>query len=389
MAKIIKAVDWIAENLNIYEQINRTDVSENSVEHRWNPVGIQQEGTNINAEFLNNLQKNGVYGILETTHTIVNNEDKYTVTNFDGIDDIGVFEELKVKVKINEINIGDNPKLILNNIEYPMTYSTETSFSNIKMGQLESNKIYDLTFNGGVFIVESSSLKATDKSLGLVTLERVDSVGMPFRGIFPYENKIITYKEAMELKDGIYSIEGSKYYFCLNNIISGKGMHNFGTLSKKTVPVLTDFAGAKYQTLLEYKPHNYSFGVTSSIMHFWDNSTDLNKNLNTSYNNSGLWTTNVGWSGFNFANPGYAKLGNGLTIQWGTAYGSTHAADYKYFPIAFDNAVLIGVACYGYIAASGSGSGFSMIDKFKFLVSHRTSDTTLLSAAVNWIAIGY
>ena len=50
MAKIIKAVDWIAENLNIYEQINRTDVSQNSVEHRWNPLGIQQEGTNINAE---------------------------------------------------------------------------------------------------------------------------------------------------------------------------------------------------------------------------------------------------------------------------------------------------------------------------------------------------
>lgn len=189
MAKIVKAVDWIAENLNIYEQINRTDVSQNSVEHRWNPLGIQQEGTNINAEFLNTIQKNGVYGILETSHTVVNNEDRYIITNFDGIENIGVFKDLKVQIQVNVTNIWDNPKLVINNIEYSMVYSADTLFSNIKKNQLEANKIYNLTFNGVEFVVENSCLKATENSLGIISLtdirKEVSSLsGAPYNGVF-------------------------------------------------------------------------------------------------------------------------------------------------------------------------------------------------------------
>ena len=167
----------------------------------------------------------------------------------------------------------------------------------------------------------------------------------------------------------------------------GRNISAAGVLKKKTVDMLVT-ASATKQTLLEYFPHNY-YGTSGATMMFWNNSTEMTKSINTSPNCSGLWNVNIGWSGFNLAQPGYAKLGNGMTIQWGSVIASTHMTDYKYFPVAFDNAALIGIACYGYIGASGTGSGFSIIDKFKFLVSHRADNTALVAGAVNWVAIGY
>lgn len=255
MAKIIKAVDWIAENLNIYEQINRTDVSQNSVEHRWNPLGIQQEGTNINAEFLNAIQKNGVYGVLETSHTVVNNEDRYIITNFDGIEGIGVFKDLKVKVQINENNIWDNPKLVINNIEYSMICLTETASSNIKKNQLEENKIYSLIFNGVDFVVENSSLRATEKSIGLTNLidirKEVSSLsGAPYDGVFGPNLKAVVsgktyyywdssrnvYVTYMALKDisnanGILTPDTLNFNNLSNLDLSRRGSRNYGIVS--------------------------------------------------------------------------------------------------------------------------------------------------------------
>ena len=390
MAKITKAIDWTGDFLNIYEQKERKDLAPNAIEHKWTPFGNVQQGTAINAELLNNFQKNGVYGILNTTKETISGVERYVINDFSGIEEFGVFEELKLKIKINDANINDDPKLVLNSVECSMIYSTETSFLNIKKGQLETNKIYNLIFNGSAFIVESSSLKATETSSGLIDLETIYESGMKFRGVFPYENKIMTYKEAMELKDGIYNIEGINNFNCLNiPPIGAKGINNFGILKKKTTQVISSSAQAKFQTTLEYSPHNYNFGVSSVAMHFWDKASELNKNLNTSYDASGLWTINVGWSGFNFSNPGYAKMANGLTIQWGVTAGSTSTADYKYFPIAFDNAVLTGIASYGIFGASGTGSAFEAVDKFKFLATHRNSSSAAVTGSVNWVAIGF
>ena len=173
MAKIKKAIDWEGDFLNIYDQIERKDLSPSAIEHKWTPFGIKKEGTAVNAELLNDFQKNGIYGTLNTVKEIINSIERYIVKDFYGIEEFGVFEELKLKIKISDANNEDNPKLVLNGIEYSMIYSTETSFVNIKKGQLEKNKIYNLIFNGVAFIVESSSLKATADSSGLMSLSDI------------------------------------------------------------------------------------------------------------------------------------------------------------------------------------------------------------------------
>ena len=212
MAKIKKAIDWEGDFLNIYDQIERKDLSPSAIEHKWTPFGIKKEGTAVNAELLNDFQKNGIYGTLNTVKEIINSVERYIIKDFYGIEEFGVFEELKLKIKISDANNEDNPKLVLNSIEYSMIYSTETSFVNIKKGQLEKNKIYNLIFNGVAFIVESSSLKATADSSGLMSLsdirkEIANLSGASYSGIFGSELKNI--------------IAGNSYLYVDNN---GKGI---------------------------------------------------------------------------------------------------------------------------------------------------------------------
>ena len=229
---------------------------------------------------------------------------------------------------------------------------------------------------------------ALEEKPGIITLNEIYESGMPIRGVFPFEDKIITYREALELKDGVYTIQRDKYFSCLNIPRTGKGIHNWGILKKKTYPLLDNLQGSK-QTILEYSPHNYDTGVSSVTMHFWDIESELDMKLNTSFKNSGLWTINVGWDKFSMANPGYAKLANGLTIQWGHIMSSVSNTDYKYFPVAFDNEVFVGLSSYSTIESLGMGTAFQKVDKSRFLLSCRLANGNLVQGHVPWIAIGF
>ena len=126
MAKIIKAADWEGDFLNIYEQIERKDLSPNAIEHKWIPHGVAKQGTSLNANFLNEIQKNSIYGILETNYKNIDNIDKYTIMNFEGIGDTGVFKDLKIKVLITNTNKNDSPKIVINSKEYSILYSVKS-----------------------------------------------------------------------------------------------------------------------------------------------------------------------------------------------------------------------------------------------------------------------
>lgn len=187
---------------------------------------------------------------------------------------------------------------------------------------------------------------ATGENPGIITLNEVYEVGMPFRGLLPYENEVLTYRKAMNLKDGIYSIEGEKNFKCLNIESNGRNIHVWGILKKRTFGIL-ESSGATKQTILEYIPHNYGAGVSGAIMHFWNREASLDLNLNTNFETSGFWITNIGWDKFSMSNSGYAKMSNGLTIQWFSASvnkANGYNGTYFNYPIAFDNATLSIVA---------------------------------------------
>ena len=189
MAKIIKAVDWEGDFLNIYEQIERKDLAPNAIEHKWTPHGVAKQGTPLNANFLNEIQKNSVYGILETNYKITDNIDKYTIMNFDGINDIGVFKDLKIKVLITTTNRYDSPKIIINSKEYSILYSVKDGIQALKKGLFIENHVYNMTYNGTGFVIENGNFKATENELGLVSLNDVRNEvsslnGAPYNGIF-------------------------------------------------------------------------------------------------------------------------------------------------------------------------------------------------------------
>ena len=168
MAKIIKAVDWEGDFLNIYEQIERKDLAPNAIEHKWTPHGVAKQGTSLNANFLNEIQKNSVYGILETNYKITDNIDKYTIMNFDGINDTGVFKDLKIKVLITTTNRYDSPKIIINSKEYSILYSVKDGIQALKKGLFIENHVYNMTYNGTGFVIENGNFKATENELGLI-----------------------------------------------------------------------------------------------------------------------------------------------------------------------------------------------------------------------------
>ena len=229
---------------------------------------------------------------------------------------------------------------------------------------------------------------ALEEKPGIITLNEVYEAGMPIRGIFPFEDRIITYREALELKDGIYTIQRDKYFSCLNIPRTGKGVHNWGILKKKTYPLPDNLQGSK-QTILEYIPHNYDTGVSSVTMHFWDIESELDLELNTSFQNSGLWTINVGWDKFNMSGQGYMRLSNGLTIQWlsGQVYKANGSGGtYFNYPIAFDNATLNIVATD---AGEGCHSvGVSGVSRFQCRAWGRNY-SEFWDTSIRIIAIGY
>ena len=179
MAKINKAVNWQGGNLNIYKQISRKDISPEAIEHIWSPNEVQQVGTSLDEVFLNNISQNGVYGILDTTKETVDGVERYKINNFEGIEEFGIFEGLKLKIRIFETNEKEAPRLYVSGSGYPLVYLESNTYINIKNKMFEEKQIYDVVFDGTRFIVGNHSLKAGEASRGITKFcteeERTDS----------------------------------------------------------------------------------------------------------------------------------------------------------------------------------------------------------------------
>ena len=264
MAKIIKAADWEGDFLNIYEQIERKDLSPNAIEHKWIPHGVAKQGTSLNANFLNEIQKNSIYGILETNYKNIDNIDKYTLMNFEGLGDTGVFKDLKIKVLITNTNKYDSPKIVINSKEYSILYSVKSGIQNLKKELFVENQVYNMTYNGIGFIIENGNFKATENELGTLTLNDVRREiarlsGGPYGGLFGAE---------------LTSITKDKMYIYINEDGSGSVYKALNTKSNSSgflVPNSVDFYDitnnriAEYEYFIETRNITGSNGVSISL----------------------------------------------------------------------------------------------------------------------------
>ena len=225
---------------------------------------------------------------------------------------------------------------------------------------------------------------ATENELGLVTLKQLDELGTIPRGELPKPvGAVYTYGEMLIIPDGQYNINTQTVFSYLG---LGSSFMNTGVLFKKTYTV----NGIK-RVNLNYINSAMDTGITGMSMFFIDVSSENAKNLHTSTTNSGLWQIEQSWGKFNLSEPGYFKMGNGLTFQWffaQTLASNGDAGTLISYPIAFDNTALTLQGTDG--GSEAHTIGANIVDRFRCRVWGRLPSTgALTNSTIRVFAIGY
>ncbi len=179
MLKKIK--DWIGSNLDVYKVENASDVGAGLVRHVWKgEETADQVGTTLNAQIMNDLQK-GLVHTLNTTRIVGTNKDVYEVSLL-GIEEFGVFDGLKLLIRIDGENQYNNVFLRLGGTEYPIYKIKENSIENLEKGTLKEKREYLLNYNNNSFILSDSTLYGTQQGTALEGSRLAEIIGIDFGG---------------------------------------------------------------------------------------------------------------------------------------------------------------------------------------------------------------
>ena len=179
MLKKIK--DWIGSNLDVYKVENASDVGAGLVRHIWKgEENATQIGTTLTAQIMNDLQK-GLVHTLNTTRTAGTNKDIYEVV-LSGIEEFGVFDGLKLLIRIDGENQYDDVFLKLGGVEYPIYRVKENSVEKLNKGTLKEKKEYLLNYNNNSFILSDGALYGTEADTSLEGNRLAEIIGMEFGG---------------------------------------------------------------------------------------------------------------------------------------------------------------------------------------------------------------
>lgn len=240
MLKKIK--DWIGSNLDVYKVENASDVGAGLVRHVWKgEETADQVGTTLNAQIMNDLQK-GLVHTLNTTRIVGTNKDVYEVS-LSGIEEFGVFDGLKLLIRIDGENQYDNVFLRLGGTEYPIYKIKENSIENLEKGTLKEKREYLLNYNNNSFILSDSTLYGTQQGTALEGNRLAEIIGIDFggniqdvgnkiKGKFYYDNVTKFYYECLENTDLTYN-ESSKFRAISNKPISDRLENLFSFKTEK------------------------------------------------------------------------------------------------------------------------------------------------------------
>ena len=179
MLKKIK--DWVGSNLDVYKVENANDVGAGLVRHIWKgEETASQIGTTLTAQIMNDLQK-GLVHTLSATRTAGTNKDIYEVT-LSGIEEFGVFDGLKLLVRIDGENQFENVFLKLGGIEYQIHQLKNNLLDKVDKGILKDKKEYLLNFKNNSFVLSDSTLYGLQKGTALEGNRLAEIIGMEFGG---------------------------------------------------------------------------------------------------------------------------------------------------------------------------------------------------------------
>ena len=229
MLKKIK--DWIGTNLDVYKVENANDVGAGLVRHIWKgEETATQVGTTLTAQIMNDLQK-GLVHTLDTTRTVGTNKDIYEVT-LTGIEEFGVFDGLKLLIRIDGENQFEDVFLKLGGTEYQIYQLKNNLLDKVDKGILKEKKEYLLNFKNNSFVLSDSTLYGSQKGtalegnrlaeiLGLEFGGNIQDIGNKTKGKFYYDSVTKFYYECIEDNSLTYNDSG-KFRAISNKPISDK-----------------------------------------------------------------------------------------------------------------------------------------------------------------------
>ena len=229
MLKKIK--DWIGTNLDVYKVENANDVGAGLVRHIWKgEETATQVGTTLTAQIINDLQK-GLVHTLDTTRTVGTNKDIYEVT-LTGIEEFGVFDGLKLLIRIDGENQFEDVFLKLGGTEYQIYQLKNNLLDKVDKGILKDKKEYLLNFKNNSFVLSDSTLYGSQKGtalegnrlaeiLGLEFGGNIQDIGNKTKGKFYYDNVTKFYYECIEDNSLTYNDSG-KFRAISNKPLSDK-----------------------------------------------------------------------------------------------------------------------------------------------------------------------
>ena len=229
MLKKIK--DWVGSNLDVYKVENANDVGAGLVRHIWKgEETASQIGTTLTAQIMNDLQK-GLVHTLNATRTSGTNKDIYEVMLV-GIEEFGVFDGLKLLIRIDRENQYDDVFLKLGGVEYPIYRVKENSARKLDKGVLKDKKEYLLNYSNNSFVLSDSTLYGTTAGTSLEGNRLAEILGIEFggniqdtgnkvKGKFYFDNVTKFYYECIENTNLTYN-ESSKFRAISNKPISDK-----------------------------------------------------------------------------------------------------------------------------------------------------------------------
>ena len=229
MLKKIK--DWVGSNLDVYKVENANDVGAGLVRHIWKgEETASQIGTTLTAQIMNDLQK-GLVHTLNATKTTGTNKDIYEVA-LSGIEEFGVFDGLKLLVRIDGENQFEDVFLKLGGTEYQIHQLKNNLLDKVDKGILKDKKEYLLNFKNNSFVLSDSTLYGLQKGTALEGNRLAEIIGMEFggniqdtgnkvKGKFYFDNVTKFYYECIENTNLTYN-DATKFRAISNKPISDK-----------------------------------------------------------------------------------------------------------------------------------------------------------------------
>ena len=246
-----KIKDWIGANLDVYKVEKADDVGAGLVRHKWQgEQTATQTGTTLTADILNNFQ-NGLIPFVETVRTTGTNKDIYTVS-VNGLKEFGLFNGLKLLLRIDNENQYDNSVININDSEYPLYSVKNGTNETVKKGSLRTKGYYFITYNQNAFYLNAGNVLGTEADTALEGKRLAEIIGLEFGGNIQDAGSKVTGK--------FYYDKALKYYYeCIvNNSLTYNDGSKFRAISNK--PILD-----KVENLSSFKSETVSLNSTNGI----------------------------------------------------------------------------------------------------------------------------